>query len=168
MSWSTRPSLPAGHIVTADELDAILDQIDSLTGSGWTDYSGTFALTASSVNPTKGNSVYAAYWRRAAGSDLVEVRIAVTIGASGFVAGTGDYRFSLPVNASTAEIATGIGEVYYLDTSAGTNYVGVAVPVNTAYVQLIVDRQANYLGAANPVVPAAGDVYKIRFTYEPA
>lgn len=141
--------------------------INALIGSGWTDYSGTFTLTASSVNPTKGNSTYAAFYRRPNAGDLVHVRIYVLIGST-FVVGTGDYQFSLPVNAHAAEVTGGIGTCYYLDTSAGTNYIGVCRPTSASFVKLIVDRQANFLGAANPVTPATGDTYMIKYAYEAA
>lgn len=174
MSWTAKPSAKAGRYPKAGELEAVIDQVDSLTVPGWIDYTtiapsggSAFTLTGSGGNPAQNNATYQAWYRRPTDSDRIDVRIRVLIGST-FVVGTGDYRFGLPFNASASAIAAGLGLCYYLDASAGTNYVGVARAIAAGYVQLIVDRQANYLGAANPVVPATSDEYVITYSYEPA
>lgn len=167
MSWSDKPDLSPGTDPDGSQMEILLDQVESLTAPGWTNYSSTFTLTGSVSNPTLGNSTVAAYYRQSTSSDLVHVRIYLLIGST-FVVGSGDYRFSLPVPASAAEITGGIGVVYHLDASPGTNHVGICVPISASQLCLIDDGVSNFVGAANPVVPATGDTYRIKYAYEPA
>lgn len=132
----------AGQRVSATDLNAMVAQIDSLTAPGWTDYSATFAITASSVNPTKGNSTYAAFYRRAASGDVIDYKFNVTIGST-FVAGTGDYIFPLPV-AATSDAAFAIGAGHILDN--GTGFYPTVVRVKTSLTGLEMFRAP--LGAA--------------------
>jgi len=161
------PTFFAGAPLAASDLNLLSAQIDSLTAPGWVDYSGTFTLTSSGTNPTKGNSTYKALYRRPAGADLIDVKILVIIGTS-FVVGTGDYRFSLPFNAHADELTGGVGELYHLDASPGTNHAGICYPAAAGYLSCIDDGVANFLGAANPVVPAVNDTYRLFYSYRPA
>ena len=141
------------------------DEINNIIAPGWTDYSGTFTLTASSVNPTKGSSSYAARYRRTAGGDHVFVQIKIAIGA-GFAAGTGTWLFLLPFAAAAAS-AGGIGAVYILD--AGTQHFNaVARLANTTQFECYRDGAAAGIGPSNPMVWAPGDIVEISLDYEPA
>ena len=85
-------TLPAGHVVTPTEFQGVLDPLLVLT-SAWTDYSSTFTITASTTNPTKGNSTYNAKYLKIGRTVLV--CITVTIGST-FSRGSGYYGFSVP------------------------------------------------------------------------
>lgn len=163
MTWSTRPSLPAGHRVTAANMDAILDQIDSLTAAGWTDYSASFSVIGSTTNPTKGNSTYAAYYRLAAGGDICEVAFRVTIGST-WSAGSGNYSFRLPFSPATPNIA--VGSVLILDAGTALR-IAVATPSDvTGYVYCYRENSSIPLGSAGPGTAwAAGDYVTVRYSY---
>jgi len=118
----------AGNRVTGTDLQAMVDQIDSLTAPGWTSY-GTWStlITASTTNPTQGSSTVAAQYRRPANSDIchIEINLAIDTGG-GFNAGSGSYRFLLPFTASTSEqgaMHMTINESGVALRSGGTNYV---------------------------------------------
>lgn len=118
----------AGQKLSATALNALTDQIDSLTAPGWTSY-GTWAtlITAATTNPTQGSSTVAAQYRRAADADICfyEINLAIDTGG-GFNAGSGAYRFLLPFTASTSEQGAHhitINESGVALRSGGTNYV---------------------------------------------
>ena len=52
MTWAARPSLPAGHKVTADEFDAVLDQVESLSTAAPTNTDATSRTTTSTSYTT--------------------------------------------------------------------------------------------------------------------
>lgn len=104
-----------------------------------TDYSASLTITASTTNPTKGNSVYSATYRQIGG--LVYLAFGITIGST-FAAGTGTYRFSLPVVA--ASLARSTGAVWINET-------GVALRVGTVKLQSATQAEiylSNLTGAA--------------------
>ena len=165
--WSTRPNLPALHKVTAAEMDAVLDQVETLTGAGWFDYSSTFTLTAVSVNPTKGNSTYLARYRQPTGSDLVQVEVCITIGST-FVAGSGVYRFSVPVNASTGSASCAVGVGWIFD-SGTANRTGVVRFDAVSYVNWYLNGSTAAIdNTGSGTAWATGDKIAFSLTYEAA
>lgn len=77
--------------------------LNDIIAPGWVDYSGTFTLTATTTNPTKGNSTYQAYYRRPATADVCDVQIYISIGST-FAAGSGSYRFLLPFTGRSTDL----------------------------------------------------------------
>ncbi len=102
MTWSNRPTLAPGEYPRGEQLEAVLDQIESLTVPGWTTY--TVAWTAVTTPPAIGNGTLTGRYRRAVDSDLVFVEIFMLAGTT-TTFGSGEWRFSLPVNASASEVA---------------------------------------------------------------
>lgn len=149
----------------ATAIQTLADDIDTSVGTGllaWTSYTPT--LTASTTNPTIGNSVWDAAYCKI--GKTVHVRIKLTLGST-FSAGSGAYIFSLPVTpkSSTEYAAAGI----YVDTSASNVWriVGrlVGSTINRSYYA---DGGASILTNAAPVIPANTDIYIYTFTYEAA
>lgn len=106
------------------------------------DYSGTFTFTASTTNPTKGNSTYTAKYAYLSTNRII-VDIRITIGST-FVAGTGIYIWSLPV-ASTAHAANAtVGCLYILDS-------GVALRVGCTIHNTVNGLQGILNGAGSPI-----------------
>jgi hypothetical protein len=169
VSWSTRPSEPAGHKVTAAEMKATLDQIDTLTAPGWTSYSGTFAWTSSTGTPALGNgTLNFAEYRRSADSDLISVRIKITFGTTSTF-GTGVWFFSLPVTAGTNQAVMTAGWAYALD--AGTQEYSGVCKIETAGTTFRVlpasnatDNVNNWSGAS-PFTFGSADVFSAQLMY---
>lgn len=164
-----------GNVVAGGPINAIdvtdeLDAADAGTAV-WVDYSGTFTLTASSVNPTKGNSTYTAEYLRVH-ENLVQVRINLLIGST-FVAGTGNYRFLLPVAAAAGAVAKYGGTVHIEDSGTGYRQ-GLVVPVDgtTTYflcTYMSAASVASLLGAAGTGTAwLTNDKIVINMQYEPA
>lgn len=94
-------NVSVGQRITAAFINSILSWINGTS----TSYSP--ALTATTTNPTLGNSTLAGQYVRI--GDLVYFRIQLTIGST-FTAGTGVYLLSLPVaSAVGANFAIGSG-----------------------------------------------------------
>lgn len=146
-------------------IETLGDAIDASVGTGllaWTSYTPT--LTATTTNPTIGNSVWDAAYCKI--GKTVHVRIKLTLGST-FAVGSGAYVFSLP-------IAPKSGTEYpvscvYVDASLSNVYRVTALissgQINRSYYA---DGGGAVLGAAAPVVPANTDVYRYAFSYEVA
>lgn len=164
MAWSNRPDIGAGAYPRANQWEAILDQIDALTASGWANY--TLSITASVTPPTQGNSTYAAIYQRTPDSDRVEVGIYILIGST-FSGGSGNYSFSLPVTAAAGTMATVVGNVGVLDS--GTAYRQAFGWLNsTTTINLFRNGDA---GSFSPTVPqtwATNDIITINAVYQAA
>lgn len=146
-------------------IQTLATDIDTSVGTGllaWTSY--TPVLTASTTNPTIGNSVWDAAYCKI--GKTVHVRIKLTLGST-FSAGSGAYIFSLPVTPKTGSEGTPTG--MYVDSSASNVYrvVGRAVGsvINRSYTT---DGGAGFLSSTAPVVPANTDIYIYSYTYEAA
>lgn len=167
------PTFPAGHVPTADEFEQLTDQIDSLTAPGWFDYTtvapsggSAFALTATTTNPTQGNSTYSAHMRRSASGDIVFVRIYIVIGST-FSAGSGVYQLGLPYAMSSGAIGT-VGPMYILDNGTALR-AGVAIQgTSTSTLQLIINGAVTGVTHSSPQAWATGDEIRLSFAYEPA
>jgi hypothetical protein len=107
----------AGNRVTGAQLQAMVNQIDSLTAPTWTSY--TPAFTGSTTNPTIGNGTITGRWRRAANSDLIQVEGRFTFGSTSTI-GSGTLAMSLPHNATATDLAIqkpGPAEVWDVSTT---------------------------------------------------
>lgn len=162
MSWSNKPSIYAGSYPTAAQLEAIIEQIDDLTGTGWTSYTPTW--TANSSNPAIGNGTITARYRRVPDSDLVMYTGAITMGTT-TTYGSGFWIVSFPVTATSAATATDVGSGYLLD--AGT----IARPVASrvfATTQLVFDSDGGSITATVPMTWAQNDELRWSLVYEAA
>lgn len=171
MTWTQRPADwdAPGHLVRGDENEAVLDQIASLTGTGWTDYSASFVLGADTTPPTQGNSVYNAAYRRPSESDAVDYEFCITIGST-FSAGSGAYRIPVPVTPSSGSVIRSVGPMHILD--AGTRYYCGVVKFEPATVFLRLYRD-NLIGSLSHTgnggaAWATGDTISGSIRYEPA
>lgn len=170
MSWTGRPANlgKPGHYPTGAELEAILDQIDSLTAPGWTAY--TPAWTAFGVAPAIGNGTATGAYRQSTDMDLVIVRGNLTFGST-TTYGTGIYFFSLPVAASAGWIGCAGGTGYALDTAV-QEYAGVVKIDGSTTLRILpasnnTDSTANW-GPTAPFTFGNGDSVRFQVIYEPA
>lgn len=149
----------AGNKLTAAQLNDII-------APGWTDYSGTFTLTATTTNPTKGNSTYLARYRRSSTSDLVHVDVYILIGST-FAGGSGLYRFLMPVAASTNAILSAVGSCSVIDTGTAGRTAAVEF-VDSTHVQCIRNGDISAFTNTLPQTWATGDIIRFSITYESA
>lgn len=114
----------------------------------------TPALTASTTNPTLGNSTITGYYVRY--DNLYLVQISLVIGNT-FVVGSGTYYLSLPVSMAASVVGSGV----YYDSSVPNIYPLVAV--NTASSTTVTMYQTDVVNTALthavPVTPATNDAY---------
>lgn len=156
----------AGSRMTAAKINELVNQVNSLTDPDWTDYSASFTLTAATTNPTKGNSVYSARYRRPANCDLIHYEGKITIGST-FVVGSGVYRFSLPVNATTLAQANTVGQGYIFDSGTANRQVTVRADAATYLQMYLHDALAAIGNAGSGTAWAAGDIIAWSIYYEP-
>lgn len=106
----------AGNKLYASDLQAVVDQTDSLTAPGWTSYTPVWSMSSSA--PTQGNAVLTGRWRRAANSDLIIVEGKWVFGSTSAI-GTGNITMSLPTAASaTVTNRPGVGTALIDDVSS--------------------------------------------------
>lgn len=152
----------AGELPDADKFTDVANALTALTGA-FTDYSSSLTVTASSVNPTKGNSVYVARYTQV--GKLVFYSFQITIGSS-WSAGTGTYAFSLPVTAQGSFIGNGGGKL--LDGGVA-HYNPAVYLLNTTTIGIIKNGDANLLGSSGPGTAwATGDGIQMSIWYEAA
>lgn len=166
----------AGDVLTAAQLNA--EVRDALLGAfplgppdaAWTAY--TPALTAATTNPTLGTGS-AAHGRYTRIGRTIIGRAIVAFGTSGVAAGSGSYRFSLPVMPATHTGASPnggrlIGQAFLWDNSATNVDLGFLwIPsAGVQYAQINTDPTG--VTDALPWVWAASDSLEIAFTYEAA
>lgn len=120
------PLYPANHIVTATEYAQGQD--------AWIDYSGSFTLTASVTNPTKGNSTYTAMYSYLT-PKTVAVAIRLQIGST-FAVGSGTYFFSLPISAADSS-GDGAAGVFFFNDSGVNWKIGAAVMDGSGVARLV-------------------------------
>jgi hypothetical protein len=136
----------------------------------WVDYSASFTLTASTTNPTKGNSSYVAQYLQVA-KKCIHVRIRIDIGST-FSAGSGTYQFLLPSAASTAS-SNCVSSAMWINDS-GTALRGGFITLNsvTTYATAWYINAATTLAAlgsgGSGTAWATSDVILLDFVYEPA
>jgi hypothetical protein len=95
--------------------------------------------------------------------------VRIKLGA-GFTAGAGFYSVTLPVLAHADDVAQNllVGPAAFYDLSANVTYILAAAVLSTDSLILYVDGSTSALGAAVPVVPAAGDELRVQFDYRRA
>lgn len=151
---------PAWATLITDEVNSLSTSVASMTAA-WTSYSGTFTLTASSVNPSLGNSTVTARYRQV--GKTADIDITIVIGST-FTAGTGDYRFSIPVTLRST--TQGAGACYVLDLGTAHKGGGTVFPQSTTALQVANPSGSNLIGAAAPQVWATGDMILLSFRGE--
>lgn len=156
----------AGSRMTAAKINELVNQVNSLTDPDWTDYSASFVLSASTTPPTKGNSTYSARYRRPAGCDLIHYEGKLTIGST-FVAGSGVYRFSLPVNATTLAINNAVGQGYIFDNGTANRQTTLKIEAATYFVMYQHDSASAVTNAGSGTAWATGDTISWSLYYEP-
>ena len=141
----------AGEVLTAADMNGIGE---------WTSY--TPVLTATTTNPTLGTgaTVIGSYARV---QNLIIYNFLITFGTSGFVAGVGDYKVSLPVTANAVSnyYQNSNGQTSFFDSSANTVYaanawLGSTTTLSLLYLQTF-NGILNTVSPTNPVVPAVND-----------
>ena len=161
-TWTGRPSNRSGRGIRGLEWEAVLDQIEALTSPGYTSY--TPAWTATGTAPAIGNAVVTGRYRRSTDSDLVRVEFNIVFGTTSTY-GTGTYRFSLPVAASTTAQTTTVGIAYLLDS--GT----IVRPGSTGFISSTTISIASDSGEVGQTVPytwTTSDQIRVTLEYEPA
>lgn len=166
MSVNTTPAtFTASEIVPSSKMNTEIRDFATGVQAAWDAY--TPVWTAVTTNPTMGATTLVGAWRRI--GKTIDYRIIITIGA-GFAAGSGGYRFSLPV-ATTAGLAGQsnfpMGTAHLLDSSAPASYMRHVAFATTGTV-LILDDAAAQMTNAVPFIPAAGDKIMIAGRYEAA
>lgn len=138
------------------------------TGTAWTAW--TPAVTASVTPPTMGtaSSLTGKYYQD---GKLVVAKFTIVFGSSGVAAGSGNYRISLPVNATTTNPDTGC-IVRLNDSSATAAALTSAQILSATTFQLLYDATLHgtqtLVGAAAPWTWAAGDSLNGTVIYEAA
>jgi len=156
-----------GHTLVADSGEATgLKWAAGASFGTWATY--TPVLTASTTNPTLGSGSTAA-GRYVQNGKVVTAVVFFNFGGSGFAAGSGNLRVSLPVNATSITENFGMGSGAFIDVSASNGYI--LLPQVTATTFCTFRVQAGAYGeftAANPVALAQNDQLHLFFTYEVA
>jgi len=103
-------------IPTADEIQQYLE-------AGWTDWSSTFAWTASTTNPTLGTgSSVTALWRYKNAFE-VQAYVYVQMGTT-YNKGSGNYLFTVPVPAAFATRGA-VSLLRFNDSGSATRWFGL-------------------------------------------
>lgn len=120
--WTDEPTSHGvpGHANRGDEAEKIRDAIRAHFGSGYTDWSSSFSVSAVTTPPTKGSSTYNVAYRRPLGQgDVIDFEFYILLDATWAGApGSGVYRFALPFNASSGSLLRACGTGFIFD--AGT------------------------------------------------
>ena len=167
MGLNTTPrTWVVSEVVTAAELNTEIR--DALTGLQAAYASWTPALTATTTNPTMGtgSSVTGTYLQ--VGKHITGT-LEIVAGTSGFVAGSGTYRISLPVAQVAAATTNGrvIGDGFFFDSSTSTFYHLMAVAASSTTASLVLDV-AGTMSAVAPVVSANNDQWRLKLDYQAA
>jgi hypothetical protein len=163
MAWTSKPTFVAGRYPTDLELEALADQIDALTGTGFTAYTPTW--TASSVNPAIGNGQIDAGYRRTSESDLVVYEGRLLTGTT-TTYGTGFWLMSIPVAASSGSTNRSVLVGQALDVGSGLAHPIVGRIFAGALV--FNGTAGTSVSATVPITWATGDELRWSITYEAA
>lgn len=167
-------SFAAGQYLTADDLQAMVDQIDSLTDPGWTSY--TPVWTSSGTAPAIGNGTITGRYRRAANSDLIIAEIKMVLGTTSTV-GTGVYSWSLPVAAKAASVDLSNGSGSWLRSGTIRDPITCTMKTTTtigayhgpfANTATTINNRGGDMSATAPIVPGTGDTYVLSIAYDAA
>jgi hypothetical protein len=129
----------------------------------------TPTVRGSGSNPTLGTGAVQ-FGRYFDDGNRVSGDIKIKAGTSGFAAGSGYYTFTLPVNAHADDIAQNLlaGVASYYDVSTGLTYNVACAVFSVDSLVMYLDGSSQVLGAAQPVVPAINDEWRIKFDYRRA
>jgi hypothetical protein len=168
-------SFAAGQFLTADDLQAMVDQIDSLTAPGWTSYTPSWG--SSGTAPAIGNGTLSGRYRRAANSDLVEVEIKLVFGSTTTV-GTGLYNWGLPVNAAAAAVTQIECGSCQVTNASDISQPGACVLASSTLLvctqgpwpntSTTINNRGGQIGAASPIAFGTGDTIVMRLAYQAA
>lgn len=160
MAWTVPRTWVASETVTAALMNThVRDNLKAI-GDAWT---GTYTLawTSAGAAPTVGNASRSTAYMQA--GKLVWGRASITLGSTS-AAGTGAYRWALPVaaaNATTDVIGSGI----YDDTSTQQHPLVLKLVTATTFLAV---AETGVVTAASPTAPVNGDTYTFFFMYEAA
>lgn len=136
------------------------------TGTAWQVH-GAAVLTASTTNPTLGTGgvIDARY---AVNGTTVTGRVFIRFGST-MTAGSGEYRYALPVapRVSAYEVPAGIGYVW-IGGGSSVPFVQSVIPAGATYVRLRQDGITTAVGSASPGAFIAGGEIAFDFAYEAA
>jgi hypothetical protein len=170
MAWTTPGTATAGEVLTAAFWNANvrdnLNEIAPIT-AGWTSW--TPVLSATTTNPTIGTGNIRTGQYQKVGT-LVNVQFRIVFGTSGVAAGSGVYRFDLPI---TPSLLSGnfdpIGHGVIYDTSTGDFRVVALVGVGGSTVEMYFNGTTNFFVTnAQPWTWAASDILNGQLTYRAA
>jgi hypothetical protein len=104
MTWTLRPANwdKPGHPDRGDEREAILDQIESLTSPGWTQYTPVWTA---STPPAIGNGTLIGRYRLSADGDIAHFIVRIVMGST-TTYGTGAWSIGFP---TTGAVPSGTG-----------------------------------------------------------
>jgi hypothetical protein len=168
MAWTAPRTWVAAETVTAALLNTHIRDNEKALGDPWTAYTPT--LSASTTPPTlgTGSAVSGAY---IAAGKLIIGRARIAFGTSGTAAGSGTYRFSLPVAAAASGETRAISSIRMFDSSANAIATPAVVIAGTTYMEF--QYQATWPSGTFTVVThaapwawAASDWIEVAFCYE--
>lgn len=150
--------------------DGLLDSVFGATPGVPTAF--TPAFTSTGTAPTLGSGSSAA-GKYATVAQVVSGVGRIVFGSSGVAAGTGSYRVSLPVAASTTHqtVSTGpgngsvIGTGTFVDDSGSNVYTVALHMISATTASLLVVGTGTVFTATTPVAPAANDIITYQFSY---
>lgn len=149
----------------ADITDATNDHEDRLSvleGVAWTSY--TPAWTSAGTQPAIGNGTLNGRYREPPGTGLIVCEVAFIAGST-TTFGTGDYRFSLPLEAASTGVAYSIGPAWLLDGGTADRCGVVRIFTSTTVTAV------SPTGTVSPTVPwtwAVNDQIRFQVTYDAA
>jgi hypothetical protein len=160
------PDFEAFDLLTAEQLNILSQDIEALhegtgfgTGSGWAWTSSVPTITGSTTDPTLGDSTVTGWYRRTGRELKYHIRVVV---GSGFSAGSGAWRFSVPVALaahSGVYAVTASGYVTDVSPAEVALISGVEV-IDSTQIEVYAGKAGGFggLGAAFPFALASGDV----------
>jgi hypothetical protein len=128
----------------------------------------TPALRGSTTNPSLGSGALQ-FGRYYDDGTRIHGDVKIRLG-SGFTAGAGVYSISLPLAAHADDVAENLlaGVASYYDLSSGITYNMACAVFTTDSILFYIDGTSQALSATSPAVPAAGDEYRVQFSYRRA
>jgi hypothetical protein len=170
MAFTTPGTAVAGDVLTAAFWNSnVRDNLNEVAPlfAAWTSW--TPVLTATTTNPTIGTGNIRTGQYQKVGT-LVNVQFRIVFGTSGVAAGSGVYRFTLPITPSLLSAnfdPIGHGVIY--DSSAADFRVVSLMGVGGDTVEFYFNGATNFFVTnAQPWTWAAGDVLNGQLTYRTA
>lgn len=168
MAWTTPAGVSVGDVATAALWNAqVSGNMDAVLPYGVTIQTYTPTLTASSSNPTLGTGSSATGHFYRIGQQCTAMFF-IKFGSAGVAAGSGLYRISPPLTASSVMGTPAFyrcGDVVFYDSSAPQNYAGAMYFINSGAMEVNIHGVGTAQTDGNPVVPAANDLWAGSVTY---